>query len=292
MKCSEANNLNLVDLLTKHNYLPTKETENIAWYLSPFRNENTASFRVDKRKNRWWDFGDGSGKTVVDLIVKLKKFTVVEALAYLNGKNTSYTFHQQEKLKPIDNSKIKITTVKAITHPALLNYLKSRNISLKAAQMICSEVHYSLSGKKKFSIGLQNVSKGWELRNKYYPNSSSPKDLTIIQNKNPLLIVAEGMFDALSLLTLDPSLPSRADLIVLNSVSFAEKAINYFQGYDRIELLLDNDSAGRKATENMLNKNKKCKNRSELYSAYKDLNEWLVNDMTQIDQRIDFCKGF
>jgi hypothetical protein len=37
------------------------------WYLSPFRNEATPSFKVNQSANLWYDFGEGKGGTVIVL---------------------------------------------------------------------------------------------------------------------------------------------------------------------------------------------------------------------------------
>ena len=92
--------------------------------------------------------------------------------------------------------------------------------------MYCYEVHYLHKGRQYFAIGLKNDSGGWELRNEYYKNSSSPKDITHIKNGNEKLIVTEGMFDLLSILDSTKNLESEYDFLVLNSTAFLKKAMN------------------------------------------------------------------
>ena len=145
-----------------------------------------------------------------------------------------------------------------------------------AAKRFCSEVHYTIGTKFYFAIGLKNNSGGWELRNKYVKSSSAPKELTWINNESQKLIVIEGMFDLLSVITVSPNLKREADFLILNSVAFADKALPYFDHYKLVELYLDQDEAGIKTTAFFLNSTSKCVNKSEFYSDEKDLNAWLM----------------
>ncbi|MCB0458954.1 MAG: DNA primase, partial [Flavobacteriaceae bacterium] len=63
-----------------------------AWFLSPFRSESQASFKVSKTKNRWYDHGTGIGGNVIDLVIQLMKCTVQEALNFLNNDLSSFSF--------------------------------------------------------------------------------------------------------------------------------------------------------------------------------------------------------
>ena len=66
MNCAEANKVDLVDYLYSLGFTPTKISGNDYWYLSPLRNERTASFKINRNKNVWYDHGTGNGGTLVD----------------------------------------------------------------------------------------------------------------------------------------------------------------------------------------------------------------------------------
>ena len=66
MNCAKANQLDLVDYLHALGYQPEKIRNNDYWYLSPFRDENKASFKVKKVLNQWYDHGEGKGGNLVD----------------------------------------------------------------------------------------------------------------------------------------------------------------------------------------------------------------------------------
>ena len=284
MTCEIARNICIVQALAKLGHFPKRESEKEAWFLSPIRQETQASFKVDKTLNRWYDHGVGKGGNCIDLVCLTCSCSVKEALKILQNNNCSFSFQQQ----PILESKkagITINKIKPITHPALIKYLLSRKIPLKIARLYCKEIRYIFKDKTYFAVGLKNQTEGWELRNKYYKNSISPKDITHIKNKDKLknksirLILTEGMFDLLSILTYYPELRNdkTIDFLVLNSTTFADKAMELLNDYDTIELYLDNDKTGKRITQKFLEFSKNCTDKSGLYRNNKDINEWLVS---------------
>ncbi|SDF15588.1 Toprim-like [Pricia antarctica] len=283
LSCERARAFPIERALAKLGHFPTKSTEKEAWYLSPFRPEAQASFKVAKRLNRWYDHGAGKGGNVIDLICLINLCPVSEALQLIAQDQTSFSFQQQPVFEKEDGkeernkNKITITEVGPLTHPALKGYLKSRNIELTTALKYIREVHYRFKDKGYFAIGLKNGSGGWELRNKYMKNSSSPKDITHIKNGNTKLVVTEGMFDLLSILDSNENLESKYDFLVLNSTAFVQKAMNLIDGYISVGLYLDNDTNGNRTTQKLIEHSKNCKDRSALYSGYKDMNEWLAH---------------
>ena len=276
LSCEQARKISIVKALAFLGHLPTRNSEKEAWFLSPLRSETQASFKVSKKLNCWYDHGLGKGGNCIDLICILQNIAVREALVIIAQVNTGNYALPKPQLLKVNESGIVIRQVKPIQHPALLAYLKSRKISLVVAQGFCKEVHYIIKEKYGFSIGLKNNSGGWELRNTYFKASSSPKDLWWITNGSQKLIVIEGMFDMLSLLTLFPNLKGEADFLILNSIAFAEKALPYLDTYTSVELYLDQDKAGRKTTSFYLNTSAKCIDKSNFYKAEKDLNAWLM----------------
>ncbi|RXG28466.1 toprim domain-containing protein [Leeuwenhoekiella marinoflava] len=276
LSCENARKISIVKALEFLGHYPTRNSEKEAWFLSPLRSETQASFKVSKTLNCWYDHGLGKGGNCIDLVCALSKVSVSHALAILAQlKTVDYDLPKQQETN-FKESRIEIKHVKMIQHPALLEYIHERKISLIAAKRFCREVHYTIGSKYYFSIALKNNSGGWEFRNRHCKSSSSPKDLTLVKNGFSYLIILEGMFDLLSLITVYPNLKREADFLVLNSVAFADRALPYFDHYKLVELYLDQDEAGRKATANFLNSTSKCIDKSEFYTAEKDLNAWLM----------------
>lgn len=278
LTCDTAREISIIEFLGKCGHSPAKENHKEAWYLSPLRKETQPSFKVSKPLNRWYDHGMGTGGNVIDLAIRLNNnCSVKKALAILNATVPSFSFQQQNSfavLKPKDE--IRIEKVLPLKHPELIGYLRSRKVDSHQATKYARQVYYSLKGSTYFAIGMQNVSGGWELRNPYYKNSSSPKNYSLVSRSKTMLSVTEGMFDFFSLLTLYPGLPLKSDFLILNSLSFASRINPVAEGYSRACLYLDNDVAGKKATKKLLEEIKGSVDFSGLYASKKDLNEFLV----------------
>lgn len=278
LSCERARAFPIEKALAKLGHFPTASTEKEAWFLSPLRTETQASFKVSKKLNRWYDHGAGKGGNVIDLICQITNSSVKEALKIIQEDQISFSFQQQPSIEKEHEDTIKVLYARSIRHFGLIRYLTERKISMSTASLYCKEVHYKFKGRNYFAIGLKNDSGGWELRNKYFKNSASPKDITHIKNEKKRLIVTEGMFDLLSILESYKEMKAKYDFLVLNSTAFAVKAMNIMARYDQIELYLDNDGTGRKATRNFINYSKNCVDRSSLYQGYKDINEWLTSN--------------
>ena len=278
LQCKQARDILITGFLKKSGFSPRRENHKEAWYLSPFRNETHPSFKVSKPLNRWYDHGLGRGGNVIDLVIEMNNHcTVQQALSILNRDIPSFSFQQQNSfavLKPKDE--IKIEKVLPLKHPELINYLNSRNVNPHQAARYARQVYYSLKGSTYFAIGLQNVSGGWELRNPYYKNSSSPKNYSLFSRSKTMLSVTEGMFDFFSLLTLYPGLPLKSDFLILNSLSFVDRIVPTAESYSKTCLYLDNDPSGKKATQKLLEQVKGSVDLSGVYASKKDLNELLV----------------
>ena len=85
MTCAEANKLDLVEYLFSSGFTAIKIRGNDHWYLSPFRDEKEASFKIDKNKNVWYDQGAGKGGTVIDFVMQYFNCDVTKALQKLSS---------------------------------------------------------------------------------------------------------------------------------------------------------------------------------------------------------------
>ena len=277
LSCERARAFPIEKALAKLGHFPTRTNEKEAWFPSPFRSEAQASFKVSKKLNRWYDHGEGSGGNVIDLVCKIRQCSVKEALQLIGREETSFLFQQQPTFQGEQQDKIWVKEVKELTHFALKEYLISRNISILTAKKLIKEVHYLFKNKNYFAIGFKNDSGGWELRNKYYKNSSSPKDITHIKNGKDKLIIIEGMFDLLSIVEDTEKSLSEYDFLVLNSTAFVSKAIKVMDGYNQINFYLDNDANGKRTTQKLIKHSKNFEDKSMLYTGFKDMNEWLIH---------------
>ncbi|OYX26442.1 MAG: hypothetical protein B7Z06_05630 [Flavobacteriales bacterium 32-35-8] len=283
INCETARNFSVEKALEKLGHFPKRTTEQEAWFLSPFRSETQASLKVSRTKNRWYDHGQGIGGNVIDLVCRILKCSIKEALEFLSDSIPINIMEQRYQwdttaINIIPCTGIKIIKVQHIMHPALIQYLNSRGISLMVANTYCKEVRYRYKDKTFFAVGLKNHKNGWELRNKLFKNSSSPKSSTYIQNNNKQLIILEGMFDLLSLAMLDKNLLDTSDILVLNSLAFIKEAEKYFETYDIVHLYLDRDTFGQKATKYLMDRYKHAIDKSSCYKNHKDLNVLLSHE--------------
>jgi len=276
VSCERARNLSIVKTLARFGHFPNRTTEKEAWFLSPLRSETHASFKVSLILNRWYDHGIGKGGNGLDLIVAMKRCSVRQALELLSNEKDLFSF-QQPILKKENPSKIEVLEVMPIQHQALIQYLNSRNIQLKTAQQYCNEIWYSFKEGNYFALGLRNHLEGWELRNKFFKNSSSPKTYSYLKKDSDRLIILEGMFDLLSLVELFSEELINSDVIVLNSLSFLKPVSNLFENYNEVHLYLDNDTAGIKYSKKLIQTQKNVIDKSDSYKGYKDLNEKLIS---------------
>ncbi|CAM4082104.1 toprim domain-containing protein [Gillisia hiemivivida] len=273
--CERARNLSIVKTLARFGHFPNRTTEKEAWFLSPLRSETQASFKVSLILNKWHDHGVGKGGNGLDLIVALNKCSVKQVLELLNDKGDLFSF-QQPILNKENSPKIEVYEVKPIQHQALIQYLDSRKISIKTANLYCNEIWYGFKGRNYFAMGLRNHLNGWELRNKFFKNSSSPKAYTYLKTHSDRLIILEGMFDLLSMAILFPNELINIDVIVLNSLSFLKPVSYLFKNYNEVDRYLDNDTAGIKYSKELIQDYKNLRDKSCLFEGYKDLNEQLI----------------
>ena len=288
ISCNEARQIDLVDYLAALGYQPQKVRGADHWYLSPFREEKTPSFKVNRSFNIWYDHGIGKGGNLVDFGVLYHQCTVKELLERLDRSlraQDAAALHQKEpaNTKP----KINILSVSGIASPELEQYLNFRKVPVELARQHCRQVEFELHGKKIVALGFPNRSGGYELRNANYKGSSSPKDISFIDNRTNQVAVFEGFFSYLSFLTINKNQEAPlSNCLILNSLAFLEKSRPLMEKYERIHLVLDNDAAGKSHARKVLGWGDQYIDRSDFYSHHKDLNEWLTDRRQEPSQQL------
>jgi hypothetical protein len=261
------------------NIHPVKDYGYYGIYHCPFRSDNNASFKVDYNKNVWHDFGTNTGGTMIDFVMKMNNCSFHEAANRLERKyadvqisshaDNSFSFHG-------DNPSIAIQNIVPITHPKLTAWIQERKIDLALANMYCREIHYQNRDKDYFSIGFRNDKGGYELSSPpNFKSCISPKDITTIRNDKDSCLAFEGFWDFLSYLAIQKVEKSKHDIAILNSVANVQKAMDFLKSHKEIYTYLDNDEAGRTATQTIKSACSSVNDRSERYAEYKDLNDYL-----------------
>ena len=280
MNIEKAKQIPIELVLQKMNYRPSKTNGFDKFYFSPFRDERTASFKINTKINRWYDHGLQKGGNIIDFIAIKFNYTIPEVLKFLKNYSDESIFSFQKQKNSESNfseteTKVNIIKVIEIQHFALKQYLENRKIYHYENEPNLKEVHYEINGKNYFGIGFQNRSNGFEIRSKYAKICIEKKDISLVVKgyKNKLRIF-EGFFDYLSFLN---KFKSDSDFLILNSIALINRCDEILLNYDEIELYFDNDAAGNSHTKSTQEKFKNAKDCRAFYEDFKDLNEWLVN---------------
>jgi len=277
MTSNKANSISIKDYLARMNIRPKKEKSYYGMYFSPFRAELRPSFKVDFRKNLWYDFGSGEGGTMVDLVMKLHRCSFHEAMKRLDDNQTPSIILPEKPV--LETNKTILKKVRPLKNIALTDYLTKRGINPDTAQSQCVEVHYSVGDKIYYATGFKNDAGGYELRNRYFKGTVSPKDITTFSMKTDKCMIFEGFMDYLSHLTINKRLQPQMDTLVLNSIIHMKSAMDFLYRHRLIYACLDNDSAGKKILAEISRMHGNVVDLSIQYEPYKDLNEHLVNQL-------------
>lgn len=270
----------LVDLLSKLGYEPSKVIRDDYWYLSPLRVEKTPSFKVNRRLNVWYDHGTGQGGDLIDFGCLYNNCSVSDLLRKWEGlPSPTFSFHPliAGEKKNIARDGVAVLGVRPIADHDLLRYLDSRAIPHSLAASYCKEVDFSLHNRQYRALGFHNNAGGYELRNADFKGCCAPKDITLIINEGRQLNLFEGFFSFLSYLACQKEVGTTGDdFLILNSLALSGKATDLTEKYYKISLYLDNDDAGRRAARS-LKTSDRISDCSSLYHGFKDINDWWVN---------------
>ena len=256
----------LDDFLESLGHSPVRRKGNVLWYLSPLREERTASFKVDTGLNSWYDFGLGRGGGIITLARELYRSNDITYLLECIGRSAPGSVRHfipdvNKQKQPSAFTDIGVFPLKS---PALLAYLRERKIDTDVARKECLEVHYTYNGKRYYAIGFRNRSGGYELRNRWFKGCIAPKDISCIKSGDETKIVTCLVFEGF------------IDYLSLNSVSSIGKALPLLREYDKTVCLFDNDAAGRNAFASLYKAlNGNAEDMSSLYNDFKDLNDYL-----------------
>ena len=265
------------EYLTHRGAYPKQENSRYGFYLSPLREEQDASFKVDYVQNLWYDFGAGRGGSIIDLVMEIENCNFQQAVERLRNDNISTSIIVTSQTLHTLPNRLQVLGDYPLCHPALINYLDIRAVDTTIAKKFCREVHYSVGGRNYFAIGFRNDYGGWELRSERFKGCSTPKYITTIDNGSDKALAFEGFMDFLSYLTIKQNDSTTCNIAVLNSVANVQKAVPFLARHRSIYTFLDNDDAGRKALSEIerLCPQSKVINQSDFYRRHKDLNDYL-----------------
>ncbi len=278
MNCSQSKKISIIGYLENLGIRPQKIKNGSAWYSSPLRNETKPSFKVFHSQNIWYDYALGKGGNILDLVMEMNNTGIAGALMILQKPELiirDFSFFEQQSSP---DSAIQIKKIQPLQNRALIQYLASRKISHFKAINFISEAYYQVNGKNYFALAFMNDKGGFELRNKYFKGSNSPKAITTIKGSLKRINIFEGFLDFLSALEYYGYKKPAATTIVLNSINNLDAVSSLLPKFRRINLYLDNDPAGKNAAEGILKKFPNATNFAKtIYPNNKDFNEFIIN---------------
>ena len=268
---------------------PVKRKNSYGLYYSPFRGEHNPSFKVDYRKNLWYDYGLGKGGSIIDLVMELEQCDFVMACEILE--DGAFSFHRNGMTdSPIQlRSEIKIKNISVPhTQGTLMQYCISRGISVSVVCANLKQIQYTNNDQEYYSLGMKNVLDGWEIAGlNHFKMVIGHKAYSIVKGeyRNELCIF-EGIFDFLSSLMIGGRNTPKTDCIILHSVVTIKQTRDILCNYDIIHSFLDNDEAGEKCYADLLmivDKNKVTT--YDFYQKYNDLNDYLLGKKMDCDEK-------
>jgi Toprim-like/CHC2 zinc finger len=292
LSCREAKQMDLVAYLEALGHSPSKIKGPDYWYLSPLRKETTPSFKVNRTRNVWFDFGEGKGGDIIDFGVNYFRCSIGELLERLSSKllSRNFSFHPPAigGEKEASPGKISILEERSLRAPVLLKYLQKRCIPLEIARQHCTEVDFKLYGRIHTAIGFRNNKGGFELRNEAFKGSSSPKAITFFDKGAGEVAVFEGFFDFLSFHTLQVGKSNpNTNFLVLNSLAFFHQAKDVMDRHQRVNLYLDRNAKGIECTKLALGwDEKKYNDLSKQFQEGQDLNDWLIQRQNYLSSKL------
>jgi DNA primase len=279
LTCQQARLIPIVEYLDNNGFKAQNIRGHNHWYISPFRDEKHASFKVNSLRNTWYDFGEGSGGNIIDLGIRLHQCSVAELLQMFSKSTYTPILIPDDRaaiVKHKEESKVKIISSSDLVDQGLLTYLKSRGINLAVAKQYCQQADFTIYKKKYLAISFANRSGGYELRSSGMKISSSPKDFTLIDNGSKNLKSTEGYMDFLSLLSMQPKDHTDFNYLILNSVNMLSRALEIMGEHKNIFIYYDQNKAGRKATGLVMNTFRNAVDASIFYRDYVDVNDYWV----------------
>jgi DNA primase len=271
------------------------------FYKSPVRQEKTGSFKIDTKKNAWFDFGTGKGGDIIKLAQELNGGTVSEALQWLK-RFQGVTLPEIQKDAPRgritaakakekdETSELKRVKEKTITNPALCQYIGARGLPMALMREYCREISYKGENERIiYGIGFENDVQGWELRGaigdfKANVNGKAISTIYPQEGQAETVHMFEGFTDFLTMQNKWPRGEKDA-VIVLNGAAMAKAGIEKIKTDDRLKgaadvrLWFDNDATGDRITQETadeLHTLHEVADMRQTYAGYKDLNEYWV----------------
>lgn len=307
MNIEQARSLSLEDFIKRLGHPEVNKGNNReAWFLSPLRTEKTPSFKVDRQRNKFIDFGDGTKGDIIDFVRaygpragwgsptvsdSLKRIAdVVGNLpqrSFRPSRADRRGFGNQEKTSAATDNSVRtfrIDHIGSIQSKSLVDYLRQRQLHVNTAKEYLKQIIYTHvpSSRQYYGLTWPNEAGGQEVRSPHFKTIIGNKAPSIVEvndpRKKPGTALFEGMTDYLSYLKIAKD-EVMARAVIMNSTSMHHRVadlLNSLPPNEPVRAYLQNDTPGlkvaakiREAVPHVLLQNHK-------YAAYSDLNNFLT----------------
>ena len=206
-----------------------------------------------------------------------------------------------EKIKKVKPARIIVDSAShKFTRHKLVEYAEARAVSRQVLERFCEEILYHIDSypdKQYYAIGFKNNDGGYVLRSSLTKKCTSsamttlsPEGVITDQVSGSKVLVFEGFMDFLSWLSNVQQDTPEYDCCILNSVSNIDKALPWITAHNNIAAFMDNDEAGRKTLQKIIENvpddaGQVCVyDMAKLYEDYNDLNEKLSDELSSKDE--------
>lgn len=296
MNIEQANTIAISEILKNLYLKPAYENEHEAMYVSPIRNTRTATFRVDKITNTWFDPVIAKEGGIIELACQYLKYrkqdhTIHDALRWLEimsgrapGIKAVMIAKSERSAKDLD-----LVSVGPLEDPALIGYLAIHAITPETAAHYLEEVTVldNKSGKRFMALGFRNDHDDYELCSPQFKGCLGLTDVTFIRGTVFEPLVIDIFKDCIGFLTAvenNNGKPLSNDVIVLNSMANLDKTAPFFNVpyYQFAHSWMDNDAEGITATRLLSEFFKtlgtiRHKPQNYIYEGHENFNAWYAH---------------
>jgi len=227
----------------------------------PFHNEKTPSFKVHKAKNTWRCFGGcQTSGDAIDFVVRYKNYSFINAVEEIAG---IYNFTLEKESKEIIKPKPRL---EKISKEFIDNFENKRGISNNTLLRfgVSEGLEWMPKAKKEVKVICFNYVKDGELVNIKFRGANKDmklaKDAELVFYNLDMIAeceeccIVEGEIDCLSLyeagIHYGISTPNGAN----TNFKYIDNCYDYFLNKTRIVIAVDNDDAGRKLKDELINR--------------------------------------
>jgi 5S rRNA maturation endonuclease (ribonuclease M5) len=309
MRADDAKRLPLDRILSRLGFSPVASKKNgrELWYTSPFREEKEASLHISTVVHPrlgtiwvWNDFADVGGN-VIDFALRYFQLPANDVSGALNrlsglGISTMKTEAPSPSLPPsvpktIPEPEAPVHSftdvqIEPLQSRRLIAYLAMRGIDATLAKRYLQQVQYGFEGKTYLALAFPNDNGGYETRStRRFKGTLPPKWITLLHRDKiescKAVTVFEGFMDYLSALAWYRRTEASTPVIILNSASMQERAIEVIRelGAEKVHLYLDRDTTGKRLTQSFIEAlpGVEVIDQSNIYEGEKDFNAFLID---------------